>query len=115
MDAPSLDGRWFRMSDGVTNGDIGPSTVFRYGEEDGEVWAVYAGGSVRRGYLVGTRDGDRVEFRCVQLNAAGRASGGHCVATVGVLADGRLRMDETWEWEGDGHRTTSVSEEIPEG
>lgn len=115
MSGPLLDGRWFRVPDGITNGDIDASTVFRYSEEDGEVWAVYAGGSVRRGYLVGTREGDRVEFRCVQLNAAGQTSCGHCVSTVRVLGDGRLRMDETWEWEHCPDATTSVVEEIPEG
>jgi hypothetical protein len=108
---PSLDGRWFRAVAAVDGGEVGPETMFRYAEEDGEVWATYAGGEVRRGYLVGTRDGDRLEFRYVQLSEAGQTSGGHCVSTVAALPDGRLRLEETWQWESrDGSGTGAVEE-----
>ncbi|MEV4630551.1 hypothetical protein AB0J90_30245 [Micromonospora sp. NPDC049523] len=60
--------------------------------------------------LVGTREGDLISLRYVQLNRDGQTSGGRCDTVVSVLPDGRLRLDETWESRsGSG---TSVVEEI---
>src|SRR5205823_8925093 len=115
MDAPSVDGKWFRAVATEGAGEVGPQTLFRYAEEDGEVWATYAGGTVRRGYLVGTRDGDRLDFRYVQLSESGTTSCGHCVAVLSSLPDGRLRLEEAWEWESREGSGTSVAEEIEDG
>jgi hypothetical protein len=113
MGVGSLDGRRFRS---VANegGEVGAETVFSYAEDaGGDVWASYSGGGIRRGYLVGRRDGDRLDFRYAQLNDAGRTATGHCVATVSTLPDGRLRLDETWEWESRPGSGTSAVEELP--
>jgi hypothetical protein len=112
--APSLDGRWFRAVAQVDGGEVGPETMFRYAEEDGEVWATYTGGAVRRGYLVGTRDGDRLDLRYVQLSESGQTSCGHCVSAVSALPDGRLRLEESWQWESRDGSGTSVVEEMAE-
>jgi hypothetical protein len=111
---PSLDGRWFRAVAQVDGGEVGPETMFRYAEEDGEIWATYVGGAVRRGYLVGTRDGARLNFRYVQLGEAGTTSAGRCESVISTLADGRLRLDETWKWESKKGSGTSAVEEIAE-
>jgi hypothetical protein len=114
VDAPSLDGRRFQSTANV-GGEVGADTVFSYAEDgSGEVWASYAGGGIRRGFLVGRRDGDRVEFRYVQLNDRGETSSGHCVSAVSTTPDGRLRMDETWHWESRAGSGTSVVEEVPD-
>ncbi|WP_428966800.1 hypothetical protein [Micromonospora fluostatini] len=113
--ALTLDGRRFTAVAEAVAGEVGTETVFTYHERDGEVWAEYAGGSIRRGRLVGTRDGDRLDFRYVQLNVDGRTSAGHCVSRVTVLPDGRLRLHETWEWESRPGSGTSVIEELPAG
>jgi hypothetical protein len=112
---PSLDGRWFRAVAVDGDGEVGPETMFRYAQEDGDVWATYAGGEIRRGYLVGTRDGDRLDFRYVQLSESGQTSAGHCESVVTALPDGRLRLAETWRWESREGSGTSVAEEIAEG
>ncbi|MEV4489592.1 hypothetical protein AB0K04_05675 [Micromonospora coxensis] len=110
---PSLDGRRFAAVADVVAGEVGTETVFTYREADGEVWADYAGGSIRRGHLVGTRHGDRLDFRYVQLNTDGQTSSGHCVSEVSVLPDGRLRLHETWWWESRPGSGVSVVEELP--
>lgn len=108
---PSLDARRFNVV-ATVGGEVSEDTVFEYQERDGEVWASYSGGTVRRGYLVGTRDGDRIALRYVQLNVDGQTSSGRCSTLVSVRADGRLRLDETWEWESRPGVGTSVVEEI---
>jgi len=54
---PSLDGRVFGVGD--SGGGVAPSeTTFHYAEEDGVVTATYEGGTIRRGFLVGSRSRD---------------------------------------------------------
>jgi len=111
MTAPSLDGRRFAAVANV-GGEIGADTVFEYQERDGEIWATYRGGAVRRGFLVGTRAGDALDIRYVQLNGGGETSSGYCRSTIHMLPDGRLRLDEKWQWESRPGGGTSVVEEV---
>lgn len=95
-----------------SEGEATPATVFEYHERDGVVWARYEGGVIRLGFLVGTRDGDRLQFRYSQLNASGEMASGRCSTTISTLPDGRLRLDEQWAWETKPGAGTSAVEEI---
>ena len=108
----SLDGRTFRgAGEKAEMGEATAATVFEYHEDDGVVWARYEGGVVRLGFLVGTRDGDRLEFRYSQLNVKGETSNGRCATTITILADGRIRLDEDWSWESKPGSGVSAVEE----
>lgn len=109
---PSLDGRTFAALAHTEGGEVGPETVFEYHESDGEIWAAYSGGTERRGFLVGTRDGDSLTFRYSQLNCDGETSSGRCVSQIRTTKAGRLRLEETWEWETKPGSGTSTVEEI---
>lgn len=113
--APSLESRRFGSVGEVEGGEVGSGTVFTYHEDGDLIWAEYSGGSIRRGYLVGLRTGDELDFRYVQVNDEGRSSSGHCRSTIVVLPDGRLRMDERWRWESRPGSGVSVVEELPDG
>ncbi|KOG32158.1 hypothetical protein [Streptomyces resistomycificus] len=110
----SLDGLVLAPVADQAPGQVGTRTRFTYHERDGEVWAEYAGGDVVRGHLVGTREGDRLDFRYVQLKQDGTTSSGHCVSAVVVLSDGRVRLEESWEWESQTGSGTSVVEQVTE-
>ncbi|CAM5583948.1 hypothetical protein AB0H45_07705 [Streptomyces atroolivaceus] len=112
--ARSLDGIVLSPVADQAPGQVGTRTRFTYHERDGRIWAEYAGGDVVRGHLVGTRDADTLDFRYVQLKHDGTTSSGHCVSTVTDLPDGRVRLDETWEWESQEGSGTSVVEELEE-
>ena len=109
---PSLEGRRFRVSEMATEGEATSETVFEYREEDDLVWARYAGGTVRLGYLVGTRDGDTLDFRYTQLNTSGETSNGRCRTQMSLLPDGRVRLDDEWAWESKPGAGRSVHEEV---
>ncbi|MFJ6793572.1 hypothetical protein [Streptomyces sp. NPDC091268] len=109
--ARSLDGLRFVPVADQAPGQVGRQTLFEYHEEDGRVWAEYAGGDVVRGHLVGTRTGDTVDFRYVQLRSDATTASGHCVSRVTELPDGRLRLEETWTWESQEGSGTSTFEE----
>ncbi|GGL85170.1 hypothetical protein GCM10010129_31110 [Streptomyces fumigatiscleroticus] len=110
--ARSLDGLVLSPVADQAPGQVGTRTRFTYHERDGEIWAEYAGGDVVRGHLVGTREGDRLDFRYVQLKQDGTTSCGHCVSEVVELPDGRVRLEETWEWESGPGSGTSVVEQV---
>jgi hypothetical protein len=95
-----LDGLTFSgAGEKAEAGEATAATVFEYHENEGVIWARYEGGPVRLGFLVGTRDGNRLEFRYSQLNDKGETSNGRCSTTVRVLEDGRVRLDQDWAWE----------------
>jgi len=108
---PGLDGRTFVGVRNSASGEVGGDTVFHYHEDDGVVWAEYGGGAVVRGYLVGTRTGDDLNFRYVHLSVGGATASGHSTARLEVLPDGRIRSHETWRWESREGAGTSVVEE----
>lgn len=108
----SLDGLTFAPVADQAPGQVGTRTRFTYHEQDGVVWAEYEGGDIVRGHLVGTRAGDRLDFRYVQLKRDGGTACGHCVSTVRDLPDGRVRLEETWEWESRPGSGTSVVEQL---
>ncbi|MEU3792638.1 hypothetical protein AB0F07_23010 [Streptomyces fructofermentans] len=112
--ARSLDGLVLAPVADQAPGQVGTRTRFAYHEEDGVIWAEYAGGDVVRGRLVGTRAGDLLDFRYVQLKRDGGTSSGHCVSRVAELPDGRVRLEETWEWESREGSGTSAVEEVRE-
>lgn len=113
--AASLHGRTFAPRTRPDRGEVDAATRFHYREaEGGVVWADYSGGEIVRGHLVGTRDGDTVDFRYVQLNRSGQTSSGHCVTRIAELPDGRLLLQETWEWESRPGEGTSEVEEVGE-
>jgi hypothetical protein len=108
----SLDGRIFRgAGEKAEAGEASQATVFEYHEDNGVIWARYAGGVVRLGFLVGTRDADKIEMRYSQLNDKGETSNGRCSSTISVLADGRIRLDEEWSWESKPGSGISAVEE----
>jgi hypothetical protein len=110
--APSLDGHRLRPAADVSGGDVGAETIFEYVEEHGIVHARYGGGAVRLGFLVGTREGDVLRFRYVQVRGDGTTATGRCESRIETLADGRLRLHETWAWESQDGAGTSVVEEV---
>jgi hypothetical protein len=108
---PSLDGRVFATADSG-GGVATDETKFRYAEQDDVVTAIYEGGPIRRGFLVGTRSGDALDFRYVQLHTDGSTASGHCATELELLPDGRVQLNEMWEWESREGSGRSVEVEL---
>jgi hypothetical protein len=108
-----LDGKIFAAVANTASGEVGRTTRFHYRQDGRMIWAEYSGGAVVRGYLVGTREGDRLDFRYSHLNINLQTANGVCASKLEVLEDGRIRLHETWQWESRPERGTSVVEEIP--
>jgi uncharacterized protein DUF6196 len=111
---PSLHG--VRMRAVVTGGagEANADTLFTFAQQESTVSALYAGGTVRLGYLVGTLKSDRLEFRYAQVDRDGHVDGGHSVCDIARLADGRVRLVEHFQWESRVGSGTNVLEEVGE-
>ena len=114
-DSPvGYDGRRFRSVENSETGEVGPETVFSYGQDGDVVSATYGGGGVRSGVLIATADGGgNLDVRYAHVNESGDLMTGECRTKPEVLPDGRLRLHEEWRWtSGDRSSGRSVVEEI---
>lgn len=100
---------------GVTNSDDGAvsgDTTFHFEQEGDRIYAHYEGGSVVDGHLVGTVDGNRWDIRFTQINSAHETATGHSVGVIEVLDDGRVRVEDEWEWKSQDGSGETVLEEV---
>ncbi len=111
---PGYDNRTFRTIENTPNGEVSGETLFFYRQSGDLVWATYQGGRVRFGTLVAkVLAGGSLDLRYQHVSVTGELKTGECRSTPEVLADGRLRLHESWRWtSGDLSSGTSIVEEI---
>ena len=104
----------FRSVSNTSNGEVGSETFFYYQQEGNIVTARYSGGSIVEGRLIALVDTEGVlDMRYHHVNTAHELMTGTCVSKPEVLANGKLRLHETWQWtSGDKSSGTSIIEEI---
>ena len=114
MNRINYDNKTFASIQNSETGEVGAETVFHYHQKNDLVWAEYAGGAIRFGHLIAkVADGDCLEMRYQHLNAKGELMTGKCFSTPEILADGRIRLYEKWQWtSGDLSEGASVVEEV---
>ena len=110
----NFNGKSFRSTANVANGEVDASTIFRYHQQDQIVWADYSGGKIIRGQMIGVVFPDeRLEFRYQHVNETGELMTGICVSTPERLTDGRIQLHEEWQWTCHDFSTgKSIVEEI---
>lgn len=95
----NLDGRIFASVSNTENGEVGADTLFYYRQTGDIVTAEYSGGSIVSGQLLAqVLDNGQLDMRYHHLNSNGEFMLGKCLSTPQVLADGRLRFKECWQW-----------------
>jgi hypothetical protein len=107
------DGRTFRSVVNSDSGEVTSETFFHYHQEGDIVWATYKGGPITFGTLVSrvAPDGS-LDMRYAHVNRAGDLMTGRCNSRLEVLADGRYRLHEKWQWtSGDQSLGESIIEE----
>jgi hypothetical protein len=108
-----LEGRVFRLAETSAAGQADGETVYQFRQNGPVLIADYAGGRIRRGQLIGVIAAeDEFEARFQHVDADGALMTGTSRGTVSRLADGRLRIEEDWQWTcGDARAGSSVIEE----
>ncbi|MBV0903503.1 hypothetical protein [Haloarcula salina] len=108
----SLDGRTLVGTANTEDGEVSSDTRFQFEQEGERIYAHYSGGDIIDGYLVGTFDGREWDIRYSQINSEYDTASGHSVGTVTLLDDGRVRVEDEWEWESQDGSGESVLEEV---
>lgn len=106
----------FRAVTNTDNGETSSETTFHYRQEGQILTADYAGGSILEGRLIGLVEPDgKLRFRYHHINVQYELRSGHCVSIPEILADGRIRLHEQWQWMFDDDSTgLSIVEQVTE-
>lgn len=110
----NLNHKIFRSVANSDNGEVDASTRFHYHQDGDVIWADYAGGAIVKGHLLGKiLPNGELDFRYHHINTVGEMMVGVCRSTPQILADGRLRFEERWQWlSGDQSAGYSEIEEV---
>ena len=111
QDSFSLEDRFFTVVDNSATGEVSDKTIFSYHQKGNVIWAEYSGGSIVKGFLLGTMDDNHtLHFDYRHINKSGDSKSGSCVSCP-KMENGKLRFYEKWKWDG-GEEGTSVIEEV---
>ena len=108
----SLDDRTLVGVANTEDGEVSGETIFEFEQEGERIYANYSGGDIVDGHLVGTFDGNEWDIRYTQINTNQETASGHSVGIVKLLDDGRIRVEDEWEWESQDGSGESVLEEV---
>ncbi len=110
----NYDNRKFVSIENSETGEVSSETIFQYHQKETVVWAEYSGGEIVFGNIIGKTDKQgNLEIRYQHMNKNGELMTGKCLSTPEILADGRIRLREKWQWtSGDLSKGESIIEEI---
>ena len=107
--------RIFRSVSNSANGEVSQETIFHYKQVGFLVTASYRGGRIVDGSLTATTDeAGNLTMRYQHVNLDGRFLTGTCYSQPEIMANGKIRLHEKWQWTcGDYSKGESVAEETP--
>lgn len=109
----NYNNKTFRPVSNTDNGETSSETVFHYHQTGNILTSQYSGGKIKAGHLIGlvAEDGS-IDMRYHQVNEEGVIMTGKCRSIPKILPNGKIRLDETWEWtSGDLSHGKSIIEE----
>ena len=107
----SLEDKYFTAIENSESGEVSGDTVFSYHQKGNAIWAEYSGGSIVKGFLLGTMDENHnLHFTYQHINTEGEIKSGACDSKP-QNENGKLRFYESWKWTN-GEKGTSIIEEI---
>jgi hypothetical protein len=112
MKGINLDGAVMYVSSTDDRGVVDVKTRLYFTQKESRVFARYAGGSIRRGFLVGTLSGSGLVFRYAQVEDSGQIHGGRSICQVEYSEQAGFRVIEHFTWSTRSGRGTNIFEEI---
>jgi hypothetical protein len=111
----NLNGLSFQVGATATAGVVSSDTRLDLIQRGNRVFGRYRGGSIRRGYLVGSIVGHTMHFRYSQRETAGGIHGGRSICLLALLPDGRLRIWEHFAWKTREGAGVNIFDQIDAG
>ena len=110
----NYNGKTFTSSANSANGEVSGDTIFHYYQSEQIVWAEYAGGDIKKGYLIGLSDQNgNLDFTYQHINKDLEIKIGKCRSTPVVRENSKLELREEWQWlSGDQSKGTSTIVEM---
>ena len=110
----NYDQKKFRPVQNTPNGETTGETIFEYQQTGRILTSEYSGGKIQKGHLIGLVDENgNIDMRYHQVNDKGQLMTGICSSTPEILANGKIRLHETWQWtSGDKSKGESIIEEV---
>jgi hypothetical protein len=104
----------FKPIHNSANGEVSGDIIFHYIQTNNILTCHYSGGKIVSGQLIGlvAKDGT-IDMRYHQVNTKGQLMTGTCLSQPEILANGKIRLHETWQWtSGDESAGESILEEV---
>ncbi|SEJ46089.1 hypothetical protein SAMN05192553_10472 [Cyclobacterium xiamenense] len=104
----------FKLVRTTTNGAVSGDILFHYQQQGRLLWCSYRSESILMGHLLGTVDeAGTITMSYHQVDPSGEIMTGTCRSTPEILANGKIRLHEKWQWtSGDESSGESVLEEF---
>ncbi len=109
----NYNGKTFQPVSNSENGETSSETLFLYKQVGNIVTSEYAGGKIKFGHLIGIVDQvGNIEMSYHQINEKNELMTGICKSKPEILANGKIRLHEYWQWtSGDKTKGQSILEE----
>ncbi len=109
----NYDGKIFNPVSNSENGEVDLTMQFLYKQSGNIVSCSYSGGRILSGHLIALVDEKGcLDMRYHQVNSQGEIMTGTCRSTPEIMANGKIRLHEKWQWTaGDYSEGESVLEE----
>jgi hypothetical protein len=105
----NLNNKTFKALSNSDNGQVSNATLFHYFQEGNTIWANYQGGEIVKGAIIGTINGNELDFIYHHLSKDKILMTGKCKTLISVNPNGKYVLDEKWQWtSGDMSEGTSV-------
>jgi len=110
----SYNDKKFKAVKNTINGETSEETIFHYKQTGNIVTSNYSGGKIIEGHLIGlVSSSGEIDMRYHQVNDKGILMTGKCKSIPEILANGKIRMHEEWQWtSGDKSKGDSIIEEL---
>lgn len=83
------------------SGVVNHLTIFSFTQTGNRVSAVYSGGPIYKGYLVGTIEGNKLSFSYCQIDIEDSHNSGRSACDISFSAEGKLQLTEHFSWNAD--------------
>lgn len=109
----NYNNKTFSPVSNTENGETSSETIFLYKQNGNILTSEYSGGQIVQGHLIGLVDDEgNIDMRYHQVNQKGELMTGFCTSKPEILANGKIRLHETWQWtSGDQSKGNSILEE----
>lgn len=106
--------RKFRPISNSENGEVSHEMTFHYKQDRNILSCTYTGENILHGHLIGLVDrAGEIRMSYHQINRTGELLTGICLSKPERLANGKIRLHESWQWtSGDRSKGNSILEEI---